>query len=536
MRLDEAAAQEWQGALAALQTLVIVRTLNRPNSAQASAEERRALAAALYGLPAASGGDPAARAAVETLSGKVATMTARDPSDVSTMVVGIDVGVDAGRANPTPIPITVASVRKERRSRAAAVSLQTTALRLLQALLEKSWSLPQLGSRAKLGPELFSSEPRLLKRTLSAALQKCNELLTLVEHTAVKFGTKHQEKEKYQMQVFLENSRAKAYKTQVQENWKKDPKNARMDVVVRDKTDWHNLSIGTKKKRAHKRGKSSKAGDAAADTSAATESHLTEISSVINNSIQDMDWPAILERYLEMEAKQEPFTFEALELKKIAADDVRKRKRGCDGVFVRAGYNLPARTCLGPYVTQVSFDTEYQEALDPGEGNVREPYLHEFGTSSDWGEMFDETNNKRLNDMVGDAYICGNILRNISDCRADPIQHPLGHDGDKKNNCLFVEVLHYGWPYVFVVTTEAVAGGQEILMDHSNAFWEHYVESMMHEDFHRQVARRLRGSVQKIKAAEEKLVAEYPELKELEKVELEPEAGGEDVGGGGAAA
>lgn len=144
-----------------------------------------------------------------------------------------------------------------------------------------------------------------------------------------------------------------------------------------------------------------------------------------------------------------------------------------------------------------------------------------------------------MNTMVGDAYVCGNILRNISDCRADPIKHPLGSDGDKKNNCLFVEVLHHGWPYVFVVTTEAIAGGQEIMMDHTNAFWEEYVQGGMNVDFHQQVAKRLKGSLHKIRSAKSKLVQQYPELEGLgsepEDDEDDEDKGGDGDGDGGAA-
>jgi hypothetical protein len=31
-----------------------------------------------------------------------------------------------------------------------------------------------------------------------------------------------------------------------------------------------------------------------------------------------------------------------------------------------------------------------------------------------------------------------------------------------QENTAFVEVLHHGWPYIFVVTTADVSGGQEV--------------------------------------------------------------------------
>ena len=39
-------------------------------------------------------------------------------------------------------------------------------------------------------------------------------------------------------------------------------------------------------------------------------------------------------------------------------------------------------------------------------------------------------------------------------------------------NVAFVQVMHRGWPYVFVATTQAVAAGDELLIEYGNRFWQ----------------------------------------------------------------
>ena len=270
VKVEEGAKAEWQAAMAALQTIVIVRMLNKPSP---EAEERQQLLTAFYGLPANAATDAGAEAIAEIqeLSSKLLTLPARNPLDPKTTVLGIQLD---GKA------VTVVTLEKGY----YLGTLQRSALEWLRKLRARAPSLPQLGGKVKFGPELFSSEPRMLKRTLSTALRKCDALLATVEHTEVRFGTEYSEQETCTMQVFLPGSHAEAYKEQTQAKWKEEKK---LEVVVRDKTDWHDLTDG--KGRAPKkkpRGKGSKKSLQAEDT----ESHLTEISSIRNAAIQEMDW------------------------------------------------------------------------------------------------------------------------------------------------------------------------------------------------------------------------------------------------------
>jgi len=77
------------------------------------------------------------------------------------------------------------------------------------------------------------------------------------------------------------------------------------------------------------------------------------------------------------------------------------------------------------------------------------------------------------------------------------------------------------------------------MMDHTNAFWEEYVQGGMNVDFHQQVAKRLKGSLHKIRSAKSKLVQQYPELEGLgsepEDDEDDEDKGGDGDGDGGAA-
>lgn len=50
----------------------------------------------------------------------------------------------------------------------------------------------------------------------------------------------------------------------------------------------------------------------------------------------------------------------------------------------------------------------------------------------------------------------------------------------RKANCGWLEVAHLGFPYVFVYTTQAVAAGEELLIDYGSAYWKH--QKLLGED------------------------------------------------------
>lgn len=74
--------------------------------------------------------------------------------------------------------------------------------------------------------------------------------------------------------------------------------------------------------------------------------------------------------------------------------------------------------------------------------------------------------------LISDGMMEGNLLRTINDFRDDPIRQPHGSTRDRTKNCMFVEVHHHGWPYVFVVLTKELVGGDEVLIDYGQAYWE----------------------------------------------------------------
>eukprot|EP00051_Salpingoeca_urceolata_P023123 m.388068 g.388068 ORF g.388068 m.388068 type:complete len:105 (-) comp20067_c0_seq12:34-348(-) len=86
--------------------------------------------------------------------------------------------------------------------------------------------------------------------------------------------------------------------------------------------------------------------------------------------------------------------------------------------------------------------------------------MYTFEATDHW--QLHDSGNEALNSLVGDAHSGGNLLRHINDFRHDPVNNPHGSTLDGEENVMFCEVTHKGWPYVFVVTTTHVTGGQEV--------------------------------------------------------------------------
>lgn len=239
------------------------------------------------------------------------------------------------------------------------------------------------------------------------------------------FGTAYYPQEIYSMQVFRPNSLALSYKKLIQEEWIKAGKPEAM-LCENEKNDEHKL--------------------------------------------KEIDWGQLLHHYHSLEQQQIPFRYPGLEMRPIPHTDPRKALRGENGLFLAEGFQLKKHTVLGPYVSLVSFESEYFKATSFVERLEYERYIYAFQSTDDWRPHDDK--NQPLSVLVGDAHPCGNIFRAINDFRHDPFNSPLGSPLDGKENCGFVEIKHNGWPFVFVVTYKDVRGGEELLIDYSEKYWE----------------------------------------------------------------
>lgn len=85
--------------------------------------------------------------------------------------------------------------------------------------------------------------------------------------------------------------------------------------------------------------------------------------------------------------------------------------------------------------------------------------------------------------LIADGMMEHNLLRTINDFRADPIKQPHGSTRDRKKNCMFVEVHHKGWPYAFIVLTRDLKGGEEVLIDYGESYWEGHAQRDKGKEF-----------------------------------------------------
>jgi len=281
-----------------------------------------------------------------------------------------------------------------------------------------------------------TTDPEELQACYTAAIAEARKLISMLDpqfnaDTSDAF-MEEKKRLRHTMQVFLPESLAPHQKKTTQQQWGKKP-----DVAL------------------YKQGLTKAAVD----------------------SLSTINWPHVLGYYQNLEREKQAFEFAGLEVRTIPDDDPRVWIRGRKGLFVKHGWHLPPYTVLGPYSSVVAFDAEYIEEMNIPSEIERESTLHDFRSAGSW-EVYKTTSseNKKLNDLIGDAFGCsGNILRNINDCRHDPHRQPLGGDKDKLNNVMRVEILDKGWPYVFMATTRAIASGEEVLIDHDDAFWTRFV-------------------------------------------------------------
>lgn len=50
------------------------------------------------------------------------------------------------------------------------------------------------------------------------------------------------------------------------------------------------------------------------------------------------------------------------------------------------------------------------------------------------------------------------------------LRYGTTRDGDL--GAVFIEILHDGWPYCFMIAVRDLQAGEEVLVDYSNAYWE----------------------------------------------------------------
>eukprot|EP00040_Diaphanoeca_grandis_P025062 m.138422 g.138422 ORF g.138422 m.138422 type:complete len:578 (-) comp29993_c0_seq3:339-2072(-) len=276
-----------------------------------------------------------------------------------------------------------------------------------------------------------------------ALLQKMKSILNgLAPDDA--FGSEFVEEEKYNMQIFRPDSKAERIKCAIQYQW-----------------DQSNAKPKSKKPR-----KPEVANDFFINPDQFKDPNMLWIA--------DLDWENIVNFYLLCEKNKTPFPFETVEVRKIDDSDARVKLRGQNGLFAKHGVQMEEGTVIGPYVALAQFSDEQQRVV----GSIAdflesERYSYEFpaidfSTLEEFSKM-DVTDYPKL---FGNGHAAGNIIRAANDFRFDPFGKRRGCTEDGRTNCAFVECYHKGWPYAFVVTTSTIKGGQELLLDYSETYWD----------------------------------------------------------------
>lgn len=257
--------------------------------------------------------------------------------------------------------------------------------------------------------------------------------------------------------------------------------------------------------------------------------HLRETDETKALLLHDLNWGRVLEHYISVEQEnidvadnaemngvprppQKLLYIDGIEVVRIPGNDPRIGLRGQMGLFVKQGYCLPAHTVLGPYCGIGVTESELQFSLPKDLQHER--YRYEFApilteclpenASDKMKEMLTELVERCVNDGGGlegfrvDGLFPGNVLAAINDCRFDPASFPQGSTKDGTRNVMFVEVLYNGWPYVFMVTTADVVGGDELLVDYGVRYWEGHRFVMQTAELVKTVQTGLTDAVQKL--------------------------------------
>jgi len=75
--------------------------------------------------------------------------------------------------------------------------------------------------------------------------------------------------------------------------------------------------------------------------------------------------------------------------------------------------------------------------------------------------------------LVACAQGSDSLAHRVNDRRFNPLE-PGDNPNDKRANCMFAEVVLEGVPTLFVVATQAIARGEECLLDYGDAYWAHH--------------------------------------------------------------
>jgi len=203
--------------------------------------------------------------------------------------------------------------------------------------------------------------------------------------------------------------------------------------------------------------------------------------------IERVDWKRTMSHFLELERQGKQILCPGVVARKVADNDPRGSLRGQMGLYVKHGWRLPRHTVLGPYIGTI-LEEGNLGIMNLPERLERERYTYTFGqlaprvekaAARTSGSKSDDEAGPDAADvlpevltLISDGMMEGNLLRTINDFRDDPIRQPHGSTRDRTKNCMFVEVHHHGWPYVFVVLTKELVGGDEVLIDYGQAYWE----------------------------------------------------------------
>ena len=166
-----------------------------------------------------------------------------------------------------------------------------------------------------------------------------------------------------------------------------------------------------------------------------------------------------------------------VELRRIPDKDPRRALRGQWGLFA-ASKSIPRLTIIGPYAGWLRHGKDITDEWYSKSPKVRARaeaaseytlYIGQFRVRELSG-VDASGNDSQVQDGLGDMSIqaspsMGNETMYINDARGLM-------DESKRRNCTFVQIIHDGWPYVFVVATQDIAPNDELLLSYGDDFWD----------------------------------------------------------------
>jgi hypothetical protein len=174
-----------------------------------------------------------------------------------------------------------------------------------------------------------------------------------------------------------------------------------------------------------------------------------------------------------------PGTFPGVrvQIKRIRVDDPRESLRGQFGLFAGVG-GIPKFTIIAPYAGWLRFGRDIDAELSSTNPTVRarareaQEYMLHVGQFKlrELSGKDARGNDSIVSDGSGDLSIqahpnMGNETMFINDA--------IGlRDENERVNTTFVQVIHDGWPYIFVVSTRNIAANDELLISYGEVFWQ----------------------------------------------------------------